>query len=415
MQRRLPSGIRLGPPWPIELFNKTGPIVKALGLWPHLEPEKLIATAERKCKLSSWPAPHLRALPARMSAFNNDAKLSLFGALVVRGQFMRGLTNSLRFEKLIEEHPQIRNEKVARPLFVLGLPRTGTTLLQRLLSMHAGARYLPFWEGYAPLPKVISAGQDGSDGRISGAKRALAVMKWVAPDLAKIHPLEVEDPEECYLIFRTDGLMPPGFDFGYLPSYWNWFGAQDHLDAYRLHKQQLQVYQWLDRREHWVLKCPNHLSGLQHLLEVYPDARIVYTHRDPVKVIASLCSLTAVAWSTISDDVDLGEVVEFVMAITQRCQEAGEAALKTVPDEQIIHVEYDDLVSDPVAKAVSIYDRFGYRCDPGLMAKASKWLQLNQRDEHGTHNYALSDFGLREEDVCRRLKGAELIAAYAAE
>jgi len=413
--RRLPSGIRLSPPLPIQIFNKAGPLIKALGLWPRLQPEKMIAAAERQCKLSKWPAAHLRALPARTSAFNNDAKLSLFGALAVKGQFMRGLTNSLRFENFIEEHPGIRDEKITRPLFVLGLPRTGTTLLQRLLCMHAGARYLPFWEGYAPLPKVLGAGQDGSDGRIDGAKRALALMKWIAPDMDKIHPLDVEDPEECYLIFRTYVLMPPGFDFSYLPSYWRWFSAQDHLDAYRLHKQQLQTYQWLDRREHWVLKCPNHLSGLQHLLNVYPDARIVYTHRDPAKVIPSLCSLTAVAWSMISDDVDLDEVVEFAMGMTQCCQEAGESALKTVPKNQLIHVEFDELVADPVATALSIYDRFGYRRDPELEAKASKWLQENRSDKHGTHTYALSDFGLAEEDVRQRLKGAELVAAHAAD
>ena len=183
--RRLPSGIRLSPPLPIQMFNKAGPLIKALGLWPGLQPKKMIAAAEHQCKLSKWPAAHLRALPARTSAFNNDAKLSLFGALAVKGQFMRGLTNSLRFENFIEEHPDIRDEKITRPLFVLGLPRTGTTLLQRLLCMHAGARYLPFWEGYAPLPKVLGAGQDGSDGRIDGAKRALALMKWIAPDMDK--------------------------------------------------------------------------------------------------------------------------------------------------------------------------------------------------------------------------------------
>ena len=218
----------------------------------------MIAAAERQCKLSKWPEAHLRALPVRANAFNNDAKLSLFGALAVKDQFMRGLTNSLRFENFVEEHPEIRDEKITRPLFVLGLPRTGTTLLQ-------------------PLPKVLGEGKDGSDGRIEGARRALSLMKWISPEMDKIHPLDVEDPEECYLIFRTYVLMPPGFDFSYLPSYWKWFSAQDHLDAYRLHKQQLQTYQWLNRREQWVLKCPNHLSGLQHLLKVAPAP----TYPDP--------------------------------------------------------------------------------------------------------------------------------------
>ncbi|MEE8252675.1 MAG: hypothetical protein V3R17_01945, partial [Hyphomicrobium sp.] len=112
MLRRLPSGIRLAPPWPIQLLNKAGPLVKALGLWPRLEPNKMIVAAERQCKLSKWPQAHLRALPVRANAFNNDAKLSLFGALAVKDQFMRGLTNSLRFENFVEEHPEIRDEKI---------------------------------------------------------------------------------------------------------------------------------------------------------------------------------------------------------------------------------------------------------------------------------------------------------------
>jgi hypothetical protein len=117
----------------------------------------------------------------------------------------------------------------------------------------------------------------------------------------------------------------------------------------------------------------------------------------------------------ISDDVNLDEVVEFAMTMTQRCQEVGQSALKTVPPDQIIHVEFDELVADPVATALSIYDRFAYRPDPELKAKASKWLEENKSDKHGAHAYALSDFGLTEEDVRRRLKGAELAAAQAAE
>jgi len=414
MRRRLPSGIRLGPPWPIRLLNAAGPLVKKLGLWPTLKPDELVEAAQRKCGASTLPAAHLRALPPRTHAFNNDARLSLFGALAVKGQFMRGLTNSLRFGQLIDEHPEILDEEIRRPLFIVGLPRTGTTLLHRLLSMHNDARFLPFWEAYAPLPKKPGAHQDGGDGRISDAKRTLALLKYIAPDLSKIHPMEAGDPEECFLIFRNYLLTPPGFDFGYFPSFWKWFDDEAHIDAYRLHKRQLQIHQWLGPRGHWGLKCPNHLSGLPQLREVYPDARIVYTHRDPEQVIASLCSLTALTWSMTSDDVDLDEVVEFAMNMAEQCQAAAESALASIPAEQILHVEFDDLVADPVKTALSIHERFGYPRDPDLKAKLKSWLENNRSDKHGSHSYALSDFGLTVEDVRKRLKGAEIKAAPAA-
>jgi Sulfotransferase family len=411
----LQSGVRLGPPVPIRMVNALGPVVQAAGVWPRIDPDKVMRKAERKLKCNNWPAAFEDALVARAKAFNDDAKLSLFGAIAVRGQFEKSAFNALAYEKLIAEHPEILNEKISRPLFVLGLPRTGTTLLQRLLSLHAGARFLPFWEGYTPVPHKLGNHIDGQDGRLGDANRSLALLKLVGPELDKIHPIEANDPEECYHLFRNHFLVPPGFDFGYVPSYWEWFGSQAFADAYALHKRQLQVLQWLNPRRHWVLKCPNHLSGVPYLLETYPDARIVYTHRDPEKVIPSLCSLTAVTWSMTSDKVDLGEVAEFAMQMAERCQEAGRAALHSVPRDQIMHVSYHEQIADPVAKVTQIYERFGYPTDAGLAGKIRDWLQSHPSDKHGKHRYQLSDFGLTREEVHARLEGPEQLAVSAGE
>src|SRR4029079_2784289 len=216
-RRRLPSGIRLGPPFAIRLLNTLGPLVRALGRWPRVDVEKLKRIVEAKWKRDHWPAPLLRALPPRAKAFNDDLKPSLFGALVIRSQFERSATNALGYEDFIARNPEILKEEITRPLFVLGLPRTGTTLLQRLLSLHSGARFLPFWEAYQPFPLSMSAYKGGIDGRLAKAKRSMAILKWVGPELDKIHPIEAEDPEECYHLFRTHFLVPPGFDFGFLP------------------------------------------------------------------------------------------------------------------------------------------------------------------------------------------------------
>ncbi len=411
--RRLTSGVRLGPPWPIRLLNALGPLVKSAGFWPRLDPQRMLRSIERKYKRNDWPAPLLRALPPRAAAYNDDAKPSLFGALIFRDQFTKSAQNALGFEDLIARHPEILGERIERPLFVLGLARTGTTLLQRLLSLHSGARYLPFWEAYSPVPYKLGKHKGGRDGRYAEAKRKLALLKWVGPEFNKIHPIDVDDPEECYHLFRSHFLIPPGFDFAYVPSYWQWFDPQAHADTYRLHKRQLQALQWLDRRQHWVLKCPNHLSGLQHLLKVYPDARIVYTHRDPERIVASLCSLAAVTWSMTSDDVDLSQVAEFALDTAERCQAAASAALQMIPRDQIMHMEYDDLVADPVGMACTVYERFGYRDDPELEQRMVAWLKEHPSDRHGRHTYQLSDFGLTAEDVHRRLKDADLLAAAA--
>ena len=409
--RRLPSGLRLSSPWPIRLVNTLGPLFKSLGLWPSVDVDRTMRKAERHWKRNDWPAPFYPALKVRADAFNQDAKLSLFGALAVRGQFEKSADNALAFEDFISKHPEIQGERIERPLFILGWPRTGTTLLQRLLSLHEGARCLPFWEAYEPVPMKFGNHLGGQDGRKAAAAKRLALLKWISPELDKIHPIGIDDPEECYYLFKNHFLVPLGFDYSYVPSYWEWFNEDAHIAAYQLHKRQLQALQWLDPRQHWVLKCPNHLSGIKQLLEVYPDARIVYTHRPPEEVIASLCSLVALTWSLTSEKVDLGEVAETVLYMAQHCEAAGQEALQTVPAEQVVHVSFHDLVADPVKGALSIYERFGYSTDSKLADKMSAWLAANPSDKHGKHRYQLSDFGLTAEAVRRRLDPASTEAA----
>ena len=246
-RRRLSSGIRLGPPLPFRLLNTLGPLVKSLGLWPRVDVEKQMRATEKKYKRNNWTPELKRALPPRAEGFNSkDADLSLFGALVIRGQFLKSMDNALALEDLIARYPQILEEKIRRPLFVLGLARTGTTLLQRLLSLHSGARYLPFWEGYTPYPREVGNHQGGKDGRYREAKNRLKLLDWVGAEFNKIHPIAIDDPEECYHLFRNHFLVPPGFDFANVPSYWRWWDDRAHADAYRMHKRQLQALQWLN-------------------------------------------------------------------------------------------------------------------------------------------------------------------------
>lgn len=410
-RRRLSSGVRLGPPLPFRLFNKLGPLVRALGLWPKIDVAAQMRATEKKYKRTDWRPELLRALPPRAKAFNEDADLSLFGALVVKDEFLKSMDNAMALEDLIARYPEILNEEIRRPLFVLGLARTGTTLLQRLLSLHSGARFLPFWEGYSPFPREVGNHQGGKDGRWREANFQVKLLHLVGSELNKIHPIEVDDPEECYHLFRNHFLVSPGFDFANVPSYWKWWDTQSYQDLYRMHKRQLQALQWLNPNQHWVLKCPNHLAGLKHLLEVYPDARIIYTQRSPDKTVASLASLTAVMWSMTSDTVDLKNVGDFALGLAEGCEAAGQAAMQLVPPGQLIPVSYDDTVRDPAGMAASLYERFGYPNDPGFKARAQKWLADHPSDKHGKHAYALEDFGLTPEMLTRRLSSPPLRSA----
>ena len=402
--KQLPSGTRYGPPWPIAAFNLLGSPARAAGLFPRIADPALLQSIEadlgRSDRSSSWVK---EGRSVRFQSFDEDAQLSLFGALAVRSQVRRCFKNSLEFDRLIEAHPEIEQEQIKRPLFVIGWPRTGTTLLQRLLCLHREARFIPVWEAYSILVEERARSPDLA-ARRRRARRALSFLKWIAPDLSAIHPLGLDDPDECYHLFRNYSAMPAGWDFAYLPSYWKWFEGQSAVPAYQLHKQQLQILQWRQGRGHWVLKSPQHLAGLPALMEVYPDARIIFTHRDPVEAIPSYCSLVAVAWGMTSEAIDLKKVADYALTTAANSQRIARCALHSMPESQIYHVDYRELTRDPLATVASIYEHFGYDCDDDLDARMRTWLSVNPPDRHGRHKYDLGDFGLTVQDVRRALE-----------
>lgn len=401
--QQLPSGTRFGSPWPIAAFNTLGGLARRAGLFPRLSDPAMLEPITRKLGIEDGANAWLKeARRVRFKSFDEEAGLTLFGALAVRAQIRQCYANTLRFERLIAAHPEIAAEKIERPLFVIGWPRTGTTLVQRLLSLHKDARYIPVWEGYTPLPdEGERAG--APTGRTRRAARALALLDWLAPEMKSIHPLGPDAPDECYHLFRNYCAMPAGWDFAYLPSYWAWFEAEGAEPAYRLHKRQLQILQWLNRRGHWVLKSPQHLAGLPALLQVYPDARIVCTHRDPCEVVASYCSLLAVAWGMTSDVIDRDRIACYVLETTAKSQTRADPVLRDLPRDHVFHVQFRELVRDPVSMIAAAYRQLGYPRDDGLRARSYAWIAANPADRLGTHRYDLADFGLTKTKVLSAL------------
>ena len=401
--KQLPSGTRYGSPWPIAAFNRLGDLARVAGLFPKISDSALFPGLEaelgRADRSSAWVK---EGRSVRFKSFDEDAQLSLFGALAVRAQARRCFKTTLEFDRLVDAHPEIEREEIKRPIFVIGWPRTGTTLLQRLLCLHREARFLPVWEAYSVLPEERGRPL-ALEERRRRAQRGLNFLKWLAPDLKAIHPMGLDDPDECYHLFRNYFAMPPGWDFAYLPSYWRWFESQSAVPAYELHKRQLQILQWHRHRGHWVLKSPQHLAGLPALMEVYPDARIVCTHRDPSEAIASYCSLVAVAWGMTSDAIDLRRVAHYVMTTAAKSQRIARATLPSIPENQVYHVEYRELTRDPLKTIGAIYEHFSYPPDEGLSNRIGSWLIANPPDQHGRHKYDLADFGLTVDDVNRAL------------
>ena len=267
------------------------------------EADALLAEAsQRSGGLTEFgDASHRVALPVLLNSLNEEAKLSDAGRHLLRQRIVELLTNRLRVEDYCKRHPSILEERIEKPVVIVGLPRTGTTLLQRVLSCDPRLYPMLWWESRHPVP-LADAALGEPDPRIALAKAEVRMMIEAMPQLLSIHPLDAEQADEEVMLMEHS--FHSAFDaFGNVPGYMAWQAEQDPAQAYAYLKKLLQFLQWQKRRrgvtaERWVLKTPNHLPTMAALFEVFPDATVIQCHRDPLQTIPSLCSFIQTLWCT---------------------------------------------------------------------------------------------------------------------
>lgn len=382
-------------PWGLRAINAVGRRLARDGAgWIDISPAALMARAERETGLRDWGPENFReALDVLTRSLDQDARMNLGGRFVVRGFLTRLLSNRLKLQRDLTLHPQIRDVEIRRPVFIVGLPRTGSTLLQRLLARDPAVRSLQTWEMMFPSPPPEEATY-ASDPRIRKAASRLKLLDWAAPEFVMAHELAVNEPEECVSLLQGT-LVTHAFELmNELSGYRAWFEQQDLRESYRYYKLQLQALSFNIRRDHWVLKCPVHTPGLDALMEVFPDAMVIQTHRDPVSVMPSVCSLFSVVQTALSDHADprvLG--VDWLGRWAGAC-EAAMAARARHGEHRAFDVAYKDMISDPFAVVRKVYDWYGQPYTPEAEAAMRAWLAGNPQHKHGKHRYRLEDYGL---------------------
>ncbi|OYY72948.1 sulfotransferase [Sphingomonas sp. 28-63-12] len=308
-------------------------------------------------------------------------------------------------------HPEIADVVIDRPVFILGLPRCGTSMLHALIGADPLIRTPLSWEVAIPSPPPEAATFD-TDARadaFDGYVDANFSGKWA--DVKKAHPIGARIPQECGMILESafQGINP-AMMFS-VPAFYQWYRSADTSFGYRVHKMWLQHLAWRNPRARWVLKVQEHAYHLPELLSAYPDAMFVQPHRDPVTVLASISRLIEVIRSVAFAQQDRAALGEELLHLWNDGQVASMAARQARPALPILDIGYRALVADPVAMARRIYDFAGIEWTTTGEAAMHRWLVDNPAGKHGAHRYELGDFGLTEDRV--RSVYADYIAAYA--
>src|SRR5512134_138557 len=320
--------------------------------------EELLTEARERSGLADFGDPGFREGLGLLLEDLARAELTELGRMVWRGRLLSHLVQRLRVLDVLARHPEIERQTLPAPVFIVGLPRTGTTALSHLLAQDPDTRSLRVWESAQPVPPPEAATQH-SDPRIEVATKQLEAMRQLSPRLAAMHEDTPTGPTENHdllgMSFRTFHFEGMAF----VPGYVAWWLGCDMLPAYRLMRRTLQLLQWRCPPNRWMLKSPPDSFFLDAVLAVFPDARFVMTHRDPAAVLGSVCSLIATMYemtSTPPDAVRIGasELMSWAEAMRRLL-----AVRARVGEARFADVHFHDLVADPLGTIAGAYARLG--------------------------------------------------------
>jgi hypothetical protein len=382
---------------PLRLFNMAQYWLERAGRVPAtftalLEPLHEEATRAAGCHDFGDPA-YRAGLEVLAQSYDREARLTPFGRMMIRQQILALLINRLRAERTWSRDPDILRRDIRRPLFILGLPRTGTTALHHLLGQDPEIQVLEYWLAAAPGPRPPRE-MWRSDPRFRQAERDLRTMYWLDPGLKAMHVMTADGAEECrHLLCQT--FTDDTFECNAtIPSYVRWYRARDMGASYRQHKRLLQLIGAPTPARRWLLKYPVHMGNLRRLLEVYPDACFVQTHRDPAKVIPSICSLVVGFHSLYEDDFDRRALAADQLELWASRLESGIAVRAEQPAERFFDLHFSEVRKDPMDAVRRLYDHFGFSLGDEAERRMRAHLAANPRGKHGEHVYSAEQFGL---------------------
>lgn len=334
-----------------------------------------------------------------VDALNREANLSADGVASAERMLTWDMVNRLQGLKWTRDYPEILDEPIERPVFLTGLPRSGTTYFQYLFDLDPRFRQIRTWEALTPNPPFGGDPQAAAERKASWAARRQEVHPTI-PGFEALHLHDEDGSEECHA-FMEQSLGAAGLHNIYrVPSYFDYLLHEADLTAsYRVHKRQLQLLQWRTERKPWSLKYPNHLLAVDQILQVYPDARFVMTHRDPLQTTASIAKLTYTLRQARSDAADMRTAGADMKLFVKQHIDRIMAAVRGPHADRIVHVDYYALVDDPAAVMLQVHEQLGMESPDEVRHAVKTWHQHNPKNARGDNPYNLAQFGLDEDEL----------------
>ena len=369
-----------------------------------LDADSIVAEARERTGLQDFgDDSFLEPMRRMLVAYETEADLNEAGRMTQRERTIGLVSNRLSVESWLQRHPEIHDEELQVPVVVCGLPRTGTTMLHRLLASDPDTLSVRWFECRYPAP---FEGNDWTkqDARIPAGKEEIGQMLEAVPDLASVHPWDVEGPDEEIMLLENTFLAWMPESHAHVPEFGRWVREQDRTPAYEYLKTLLRFLQWQKRRAgstatRWVLKAPFHLGVVEVLLEAFPEATVVQTHRDPFETIPSICSLQLFLWQLASDAPDPHACGALWGGNWQRAlTHALEMRDSRYPD-RFLDIWYRDVAKDPVTQVRRIHEATGRSFSAEAEASARKWAADNKRENRPPHEYTMEKFGFSEEQL----------------
>ncbi len=392
---------RYRPPWSSRAANLVAETLSRIGFHPDWNAGRMLARAQARAKLSDiGDNAFMPPFDALLHSLSCEVALHPLGRLYARNRLLETLVRRLYLERDLKLHPEISAVRIRRPLIVLGLPRSGTSLLQGLLAQDPRSISLRRWELAAPWP-LPSSGHSAEQG--ARFARYQADVSRAARRYPRLHAMHsFFSPLECNelftLTFRST-LFPLCF---VVPSYDRWLELrppEEWEQSYRYYLRVLRRLTWRREDKHWVLKSPHHLAHLEALAGIFPDLCAIQLHRDPQRVVSSTCSMTAAVRAMVQTRVDLDDVRRYVMRTLTALVKAGMDSRRKLGSSRFMDLAYADLVQDPIGAVRKIYSYFDLDLLPEAEDPMKQWLAMNSQHKNGVHRHSLAPFRLSRQEV----------------